>query len=1527
MINVRGKILLNGIAVIASALLIGCGGGSSSNPPADDPIVIDPVDDPIVTPPTFKGVASISGTLGSSGKDGIASLKLDIDGDGKYDGKEDTRLSVESKDGSFTFAKIDTLNGKQLKGQLIVSVDGYAPYQQVVTISDGDTLAIDASGAISKPALKEVVSLASLSPSARMGSIIEFGINNSGGELQSFSRLISLSQLKAEADLPIEDGRVSSYTFATASIPPEVTTVEATMQAFDSTKSEDMKNFPGTFTGYGLDGSKSATGDEVGLESAAFDLLVLKDQNGEEIKLLASTSKLTQKVDLSTCTNKWTRNISSAQASVIEGWGDYDSNDDGFQVPIWSNDNSENAWKFIGVANYIQSSSKFEMCIPDDWGSGYLNCDSPITFSKPTLMCINTLDQTNNPLSGVSVNGRTTSGQYGYGYTNNDGHTSISITDNDISKWSFTYSGALTGWNYIDVNLTANPILEVNSAECTYELNITNITNIYTHDIKVTAKNIDGSIASNAYVSLYHNGYGSHYYSKGAYTDANGEAIFKVEIGVSYKASYGAGSADVKIDGNVVSPETADNNNYADVTVQDVNVAPTGYIYLSRNTINKEITTSMSISISGYDRNPDTLSLTSLKIDGVDVTIDNPNESISPYYYYNSGSINISSLSVATHTVTAVISDGTDSVTLTKTFEVKGNLPPVISTPISAISNGTVFYIEKSGTTIKPNIYTFSANVYDPDGDSFTSTITLDSVEVNATEQNLTIGEHTIVITAKDSKNNTSTETINFTVANLKPIISQAAITPNPINISVSSDMTIYAYVTDPDGDNIASVIATDKVTNTTYTLSNGGSGAYYSVVIDANTIGEVEGRVFGVVATDDASNALSSDEKNISITIRNFNAIPTIETPLYNQSVAVGTTVTLSVTALDPEKTRLSFVWKVDGVINNSARAGTTLSAIGASNGASQEELVLSGLSDGEHNISCTVTDADGASATTTATLNVFDPTQEHPLTIDTTIPNLTVTLHDSSNNFKMIDSKITDANGDALFNVTGLTASFSLAFDPSITLSESEVYEIILENVVSDARNHCNSYYPTTTECSTADWCALSTANTIPVWLFNEANVTNNNITITGESIDTDSDGKVSSSEVYVALLSTKDLNSDGKISLAEVDDTGVYILAYADVPVRKYTFDLGTPNSHYNYHCDNDDNTFDINLSNASNISNINVTGSGSGYGYNYNANLDIGVEVSVYNGDYNIDSDGKYDFLIDIVDVNSSKHYIELLLDKSESDLANDTYTYNASALIPATYRDVNITEDVANVNMYINSIYKGVNFSNYNYINRDGNSTLYRYYYNSSLDYIVSSYQYIGNIYYGQNNYDNDRGLNSSYRTSDYPMLNVDITIDYNNTKVSFSGSDVGLIDYSVVGLSGNKIGSYYDYNSLFSISIYSFANPTREFNFVDINLSQAFPANISDQIDTDRNDTYITINASATEFKNKTAIEMVDSMMSEYNNGTEPTRLVSHYNDMHGIYYKIAPSRKVVGKDIDRPKPTNIANPFDLKINMKKLFN
>ena len=131
---------------------------------------------------------------------------------------------------------------------------------------------------------------------------------------------------------------VSAYNFETKTFPDGVVTVSANMQAFDSTNPDDISHFPGGFSGVGMSGDKSGADDEVGLASAAFDMIVLTDQDGEQIKLESSKSKLGSKLSLANCGSKWTRYITRAQADVILAWGDAIEGSEYYEVPIWSND-------------------------------------------------------------------------------------------------------------------------------------------------------------------------------------------------------------------------------------------------------------------------------------------------------------------------------------------------------------------------------------------------------------------------------------------------------------------------------------------------------------------------------------------------------------------------------------------------------------------------------------------------------------------------------------------------------------------------------------------------------------------------------------------------------------------------------------------------------------------------------------------------------------------------------------------------------------------------------------------------------------------------------------------------------------------------------------------------------------------------------------------------------------------------------------------------------------------------------------
>jgi len=1572
------------------------------------------------------GSALVQGTLGDivnpiTGEvetgTATAVLELDMDDDGIFNGKADQRIEVSFNKGNFTLNHIVIPEGIKIKGQLTVTVDGYAPYLRVVTVQSGDSILIDASNALNKPALKEVVSLEGLSSSARMNSVVEFGIRKNGDKRESFSRLMSLSEFRAQADVPVGDGRVSTFTLDTGSIPAHVKTVEATLQAFDSTKKEDIGNFPGEFKGKGLNGAKFAADDEVGLESAAFDMFVLKDQNGKNIALEGNKDKLNSNVDLGTCVNTWTRYISDEQKAVIEAWGDYDPDTPEFEVPIWSNDNSESAWQFVGIGNYDAANSRFKVCIPDDWDSGYLNCDSPIVFEQPTLMCVNTFDQDGEPLSGLSVNGRTTTGQYAYGSTNNNGRASFELTDTNLSKWSFTYSGALTGWSTVDISATP---VAVTSDECSYELNVTNITNPYTADVKVTAKEASGDFAANKYVYMQHSNYDGHYYYQSAVTDVNGTVHFEVEPNINYEVIYNGGKSNVNVDGSVVDPETADSGAYADVTVQDVNRAPYGYLSVYPDTINIETAQSTRVYISAYDSNPDTLTLTSLKIVNRDITLDNASESSSTSYYSQSGDLNISVLHEGNYEIVAVVFDGTDSVTLKSTFKVTGNRAPVIPTPLVAVSPNETINIDESGTTIKPDNYNFTPNVYDPDGDAVTVVVSLDGNEINSTKS-IADGDHDVNITATDGKKTVS-RLFSFTAANQKPVIGQFGISPNPVNLSVSERTMLYAFADDPDGDGIGSVVATDTNTSISYTLTK-RSDVYWSLDINASEIGVVEGRVFEFVATDAASTPVSSTPVTASLTVRNFNQPPTFYQPMSDKTVHIGQVIQMTIIGEDAEGTRLSFAWTVDG----QAYTGTPVDG----QMLGEQSIHLLGLSEGDHVVACTITDAGGASASdsatvivendtpvfvkqpssitaeistdavfeceatdqdtpvsyewyvdgslraetgtsltlnysdegshkvyckakdkydktaqsNTATLSVYDPTKTHPLTIHTPMAGLVVSVHDTADKLKLVESKKTDASGTAVFNVAGELTSFSLAFDPNTVVDESIVWDELQKDIVSDALNNCN-WYPdrNITECKDADWCTISKADSIPVWVFNAADVKDSNESnVTGESVDTNNDGSISSAELYAAALTVLDKNNDGQLSWAEINGEGFSAMMYVGVPIREYTFSFEDSEGQqpyaelYDRFCPAESLTTDINVSNASGyVSSMNVSGSGYGYGYLASAANAFGAKVNVYQKDM----DGNYDFSVNMT--GDGGQYVELWLDQTEGTLA-DGKTYDAIALVAANFVDYNITRDTQSGWVNTSAFYKNIRMVYPQWVSSEDNNTQYKIFNSDKLTYPIFGESYVGDSHfdldYGQSNYYGDGTLQSSYKTSDYPMLDVNVTVDTGKS-IAFTGSDVSKLDFTMFGVWGK------DYNATnckdeyegecdsFDITVTSFADPTTIIALNDLNLTRVFPANIANGLTEGIADSDAQrVGIDAFEFRDKTGDEVIDAIIAAHGYfyeafNQEPRRSFSAWQYNEGTVAVVNPQSAMRGDDVKNKKRTKhlLVNPFGIKLNMHKLF-
>ncbi len=1426
------------LSTLAATALIGCGGGGGTPPPSGG------------GGGGVTKLSSLAGSVGDSSKQGRAILKIDKDDDGKFDGKGDLTLTVNVESGAFVFDRIETPEDKLVHGQLIVIMDGYAPFQKAVSLRGGQPFSIDASAALGKPSLKAVVKLGGMSHSARMNTVVQFGIQKSAKGLTAFSRLVSLSKL-ASGEVTDVNGSLSTYQFGLASFDDNVTLLQADMQAFDSTKAEDIEHFPGTFRGYGQSGGKSAADDEVGLQSAAFDMLVLTDQNGQKVSL--KEDKMGASVDLSSCTNVWTRHLTAAQKTVISGWGDYDSSDPGFQVPIWSNDNSESAWKFVGVANYDDANSQFKMCIPDSWGSGYLNCDSPIAFEKPTSVCINAFDQEGLGIAGLSVQGNTASGEYANAYTDSNGHAELGLADSNTSRWSFSYRGAITGWSRIQI--VGNPV-PVNTEACDYELNVTGIVSPYTAEIKVTAKDTDNTLVTAAYVSLYSYAYG-HFYSSSAITDGNGTATFQVEPNVTYTAHYSYGEAAVNVNGSVVSPETADGGAYADVTVADVNQAPSGHIYLTMPTVNKDLTSSMPVEFWANDANGDSITVSSIEVNGSSVTLTGVSESSSAGHLSQYGNLDISVLSIGTHDITIVVTDGSLSRTLVASFEIAGNRAPVIAAPLTVSVDQEVFYdIDESGTWLKSRSYIFEgANVYDPDGDPVQSTIAVDGNITPYYGITLSDGEHTATVTASDDHNHTVTKDFVFTIGNQPPVITAAGTFSNPINLSLGNMGTVYAYADDPDGDGVSSVTASSG--SISQTLS--GSGTYFWLDFNAGALG-TGSHTITFVATDGAGE--HSEDFEVNVTIINQNMPPEFYLPLYNQRINLGDTTSYpEIAIIDPEGDRMTLVCTVDG-------AAQTLSA-SATGMADAYQMSISGLSEGAHPVLCTATDAEGASSTSSATITVVDPSKEVALTVKTGIPNIVVTAHDTAQGFKMVKTGTTDAQGDVtLMLPAGTTStSFSLAFDPQTIATADQVFKDKKGEVLQEASNHCQwSSDLNISECATADWCALlADTDSVPTWVVDAAQLKDkDDNNITGASVDSDSNGEISITEFYQATLRVADKDSNGNLTWAELDeDSEVDITAFVGVPVKTYEFNLTDDHEHEQYFgegisCSNLP-AFDINVTNASGyVGSINIYGTGYGYAFANGANT-----FTAHATTYRKDSNGKYDYAVHFYDEQGNLAAVDLLLDKTAADLSS-ARQYDAISLPALTTKDVNITNDVAMVRLSVSARYKGVDGMGHTHTMGNGVS---RYFYDNRLRYTINADEWLGTATmeksYEQHDYYGDGTLRNTYKASDYPMLDIDANVSTGT--VVFSGADTGKVTVSKVFLRGYMTrASGYGLDGNYEIEFIRYGDPVSDFNFTDLNVSEIFPATIATRVEDAMNSSTVEkIKVKAYEYKGKTAEQIL----------------------------------------------------------------
>ena len=1400
--------------------------------------------------------------------DTAAFLRVDKNGDGILDDSDYVYTVPVLSDGSFSFDEVTVDTTKPTKAQLAVAREGFAPVVKTVTLTKDTPLSIFADVS-SKPILTEVVTLPATTAD-RANTFLKFGISSDENGFSSFSKLMSLSELQAEADVGLGEGTLTTASIPTSAFDSSVKSVTVNMQAFDSTNADDIAHFPGSFSGHGKPsiGTNATDGDdESALESAAFDLLQLTDQDGNAIELkMASQSKLAPQDSAATCSGMyWVRRVSDSQASVIEAWGDDDNNaSNGFQVPIWSNDNATGSWAYVGEGLWDSSSKSFSACVDKKW-EGYLNCDSQINIgSAPKELCVYAVDQFGALADGLTFKAQK-GNTYSYAYITR-GKAVIDLATGTPADWNVSYRGAMTSWSYVGVDSTTY----VNSTAqgCDYDLNVT-VDNPYSAQVYVFARDDNNVTIPNAYVTLKSSNY-RDYYNKGAYTNAKGYTIFKVKPNVVYTAGYKAGTSRVNVNGSVVAPETADSGRYASVNVQDASIAPR-VTFRMRGRISDN-TQTLPFVISANDRNRDTMNLASVSVGsttlvkGVDYNITYTNSHAGSLYMRGFLDLNSttlrgitpSSLSAGSYTVNVRVSDGKLSTLASRNLTVATNSAPTINGLYLIDNNNGNYYYANSAIPVGE--YKLNYYVYDRDGDTVTKTMKIDDADYTPGDvTNLSKGDHNITITAADDTL-TSTKESHIYVGNHAPVIRSAGATSYLVDINRGDVFKLFAYVRDKEN-NPLTVVAVDDA-NATHTLTRVGNYGtkYQSADI---TLTQVAQNRYSIVASDGEDN---STAVVVSVESIAANQPPIFTKELSDAQVNVNTAVNLECVATDPEGTLVTYTWKLNDT--NLTETGETLSKTFTT---TRNNIV-----------SCTATDADGESSTSSASILVVDPNVAGTLRVHAKYEGLVVAVHNSAD-YNITSKTLTDANGDATFSVQGDRVTFSVTAWPGMEIHKVLLMDMTKPDMVYAARNSCENN--TSTECANADWCALLAANTIPNWVW-DSEVDEDGTKPAAADVDANGDGIITQNELYTAALAVLDAqegNNDGKLSYNELNKNDnsreLEEEIFANVPVQDYYMHLDSlggdfyDGKEYNGDCNMDEgfsSTVTLDYSSvlgatATNDTKRDVSIDGSGYGYAYNRDVDSNNEINVSVETYHVGANDKFTYLVKEKSDSASEYHYYLLNDKTKAEM-EASVTIDVSQFAAADTNVSFITQDNAHIN--VGASYQGIYMDNSRYLDDgDGNdlTNTIAYYTHSGFVYHINTATHGSSGGYSTYNYYGDGTLLSSYNIANYPFLDVAFTLNSNDKSWTLSGNDMSKLsivssDYSANSSTDNNGATIY--NEL-HININWTMAPTQMPTLVlaDIVPSEAYAyANAT----VNGNNFYDDISLDAEEFKGQTEASLLN---------------------------------------------------------------
>jgi len=1438
------NILLMSLLLGTSLVSVGCSSGGGSNNDTKTPIDNQEpstqsqarafVSGSVATEnSTFTASSYRTSSASSVDEDTVAKLVIDTNNNAKFGDDGDTVLSASVSDsGAFDFGAVNVLKDKQTNAQITVSKKGYAPYRKVITLSNGQSVSISADAA-STPLSVEAVKLSDLRASGAMdSSFLKLGTRQSGTTVSSYAQIMSFSQMLAQADVPLSEDVKSESIIPLSAIPEDVEVINAQMQTFDPTDPDDAENFPGEYIGVGEGGSEA----EQRLVSVGFDYMSLTDQNGNPIELdataLSKASKLLpQAVDFTSCLRTSTRHLGEKQLELFKKYGDDDNTTDEFEIPLWFYNSEAGNWRYLGQAEvYEDSDAKInysvdstvthayaKMCITQNWGTS-VNLDYSFEPEQPSTVCVQAKDQSDNPISNmrVSVNKDTA---YESHYLNSEGKAAFKLTaGSNVSTYKFSYSGALTGWNSVDVQ-SAN-VVSGGAEGCDNTISI-EVVNPYSATLKVTAKEIDGTIATNAYVSVYNQNWNDYYYES-QMSDENGVATFKVKPNVTYEASFGAAKASANINGTKVDPENADDGRFATLTLQEQEVAPEVHTYM-RNSAISEDAQSVNFSVYARDANGDAISLSALTLNGTalsegsDYTL-NYNYSDKGYAYFGAtldlsnatlSAITPTSLTKGDYSLQATYSDGKSNGVGSASFSVNENRAPRISS-VYLTDNGSYSYINDK---IEAGVYGIYVYAYDPDGDVISYTYTLDDNNLTSLDSvNLSDGAHTLVIKAQDTGDKSSTREFDFFVGNNAPEITSFGSSTYSVDSISNEKFRLYAFAQDKDNDDLTLQATSSTGGTIALTPSYNGSRYFRSELINIS-----ENTTFSLVANDGDKN---STVKTLEVVTYEANQKPVFTQELSSNLVTLGTQKELTCSATDPEGDTLTYEWRVDTEVQSSTSTTLTYTFDTAK----------------AYVISCSATDQntnEPGVAVSNATITVYDPNASGNLVINT-LAGAIVSLHDTTT-LAPTTKKIADATGNALFAISGTDrVTFSISVGPDVAMDEAKLFKDALAQTIYSAYQTCLHSMSAPSECTSMDKESLLAGSTIPNWTINISSPMDANTTLT-DSIDLDKSGDISQSEFIAHTLTQYDANQDGKVSYSEwgmPSSSGTKAMGYPSMNAIRSEFFVNMPVRTYNiefeqyedgpYH---EEGSFDVDVSFSGFNEGSSINADGSGYLWtSTNSNGESNTSLNVYHPQ----SDGLYSFLYSYND-NGQRKY---LFDKDNTKAELTSLSYAASDFNLVADKNVTLNKDVENGWFHLNIYYNGLHISPYfNSVSIDNNRSVSTFLEHSDFTYAIDSYgsfrdEVTGFFYsYDSWGYYTTNTLENEYTMSDYPNLSVSASVDDTKT-VHLSGSDFAKVNFAEFEYEG------YDRNNSINVSV-SFNYLVVPSSFADINVSAVLPEGLS----------------------------------------------------------------------------------------------